>query len=172
MARYEGGRGNDTLDFRNRGDRDVEIFGSDGDDLIFGVDGNDTLDGGRGNDTIYGERGNDIILGGRNDDNLYGRDGDDRIIGEEGRDNLWGDAGRDTFFFSTRSDLQDDRLRDFSVNDGDKIEIRGQSFNVGISEQNRFSYDFDSGDLFFDDRRIAQLPTRIDFAPRLDINIV
>jgi Ca2+-binding RTX toxin-like protein len=171
MATRDGTRRDDRLDFRDSDDRELEAYGLEGDDLIFGTNNDDVIDGGEDNDTIYGERGNDTLLGSSGDDEIYGRDGDDRLIGEEGRDTLSGDAGSDTYFYRSISDLRDDKI-DFSVSEGDTIEINGVEFGIGTSDQDLFSYDSGSGDLSFRGDRLAELPTGLDFRPSSDIVII
>ena len=58
-------------------------------------DASDRLDGGNGNDTLIGGAGNDVLTGGR---------------------------GADTFKFLSKNDGTD-RITDFSVKQGDKIDI-------------------------------------------------
>lgn len=66
----------------------LNINGTNGDDVIHGGDGNDTIYGGDGDDVIYGGAGNDILNGG---------DGNDLIYGGAGSDRMTGGAGSDTF---------------------------------------------------------------------------
>ena len=82
------------------------VYGQGGDDNISGHDGHDVLYGGNGNDKIYGYWGNDTLIGGA------------------GSDTLAGGPGTDTFVFNA-ADLGSgaDRITDFSVSQGDKIDI-------------------------------------------------
>ncbi len=63
-------------------------------------------------DTLNGLEGNDY---------LYGYGGDDVLIGGAGNDTLIGGAGADTFVFDSSADV--DTVQDFSLADGDKIDI-------------------------------------------------
>ena len=83
---------------------ELDIRGSDGDDIIHGNDrggniqglhGNDTLYGGAGSDSISGRWGNDTLYGNAGNDRLYGDDGDDVLYGGDGEDKLYGGAGDD-----------------------------------------------------------------------------
>ena len=98
----------------NSATQDIDIFGSQGDDLfrtgtgddlIEGNDGaddidaeagNDTIRGGAGDDTINGNAGADTIEGGEGDDDLGGGGGDDTVTGGDGNDTLVGGNGADT----------------------------------------------------------------------------
>ena len=77
---------------------------------IIGTSGNNTLSGMAGNDYIYGGAGNDSISGGAGRDFLYGEAGADRFVFDDG------DFGGAT---SGTADL----LRDFSLVDGDTIDL-------------------------------------------------
>jgi len=73
---------------------------------------NNKLTGGAGGDVLHGDGGVDQIIGG---------DGDDHIWGDAGNDKLTGGTGADTFHFANGSGR--DTILDFSVSDGDKIEV-------------------------------------------------
>ena len=86
------------------------------DDTIFGGTKNDHISGGDGNDTLYGGAGSD---------HLFGGDGDDFLSGGIGSDGLNGGAGADIFHFdATALDGSTDTISDFSMTDGDVIDIR------------------------------------------------
>lgn len=93
-------------------DRPRLILGTRADDDIRGRRGGDTLDGMAGNDSLHGGRGGDLIRGG---------DGDDWLSGDRGDDTLWGGAGADSFHGVANSGT--DRIMDFSVAQGDRIEL-------------------------------------------------
>ena len=65
---------------------DINVIGSDNNDIIKGTANADTLDGGAGNDYLTGNAGNDIITGGG------------------GIDTLTGSAGIDTFTYAAATD--------------------------------------------------------------------
>ncbi len=113
---------NDTLNANH--DTGTAVYGGAGNDNISGHDGNDALLGQDGNDVIHGYWGNDWIDGGTGADTLYGDNGDDTLIGGAGADTLTGGAGADVFAFHA-ADLGTgvDRITDFSVSQGDKIDI-------------------------------------------------
>ncbi|MGY3572741.1 retention module-containing protein [Vibrio paucivorans] len=89
-------------------DTGIELRAGDGDDRIEGGDGDDQLFGGAGDDTLIGGAGNDILIGGL------------------GSDILTGGSGHDTFKWTTDSvdEGTTDTITDFSVNDGDAIDLR------------------------------------------------
>ena len=100
------------------------IYGNGGYDNIYGHDGNDTLYGGHGNSKIYGYYGNDTLYGGVGDDILNGGPGNDTLIAGYGSDQLAGGTGADTFaFLAANLSSGTDKITDFSVSQGDKIDI-------------------------------------------------
>jgi len=100
-------------------DQDV-LFGDDGGDLVYGNLGDDTCDGGAGADTIRGGQGNDSLTGGA---------GNDFVSGDRGDDTMTGGAGADIFHSS--SDAGVDRVLDFSVADGDRVQLDpGTTYNM------------------------------------------
>ena len=119
---FDGGAGNDTLDFSAfTSGRALDLgagtfsghgsatnfenaIGGSGDDTIIGDgssndlnggDGNDSLNGGTGNDTLDGAGGNDALLGSGGTDTLLGGEGDDTLLGGNGGDLLGGGTGTD-----------------------------------------------------------------------------
>lgn len=99
-----GTSGNNTLNANH--DTGTAVYGLGGNDNISGHDGNDSLYGGDGNDVIHGYWGNDIIDGGA------------------GSDILTGNQGADTFVFTAASVGKGvDTVTDFSVKEGDKLDI-------------------------------------------------
>jgi len=139
-----GGSGDDTL---NGGDGNDLIYGDAGNDIIDAGAGNDEVISGADNDTIQGGSGRDRLLAGTGDDTirggddqdvlhgqdgvdtlygdgatdtLFGGNGDDFLIGGAGRDFLYGGGGADTF---TLDNMDVDRVRDFQIGDGDRIDI-------------------------------------------------
>ncbi|ELV8626614.1 cadherin-like domain-containing protein, partial [Vibrio cidicii] len=86
---------------------------STGDDQIRGTDDNDI---------ILGHAGNDVLDGGLGDDVLYGGSGDDILIGGLGNDILTGGEGADIFKW-VDMETASDRVTDFSVAQGDKLDL-------------------------------------------------
>ncbi|WP_141347167.1 cadherin-like domain-containing protein, partial [Vibrio inusitatus] len=86
----------------------------------------DVLDGGSDDDILFGQGGNDILVGGSGDDLLLGGSGDDILFGGLGEDIMTGGTGADTFVW-TQSDLrvfnETDTIIDFSIDDGDKLDL-------------------------------------------------
>ncbi|MDJ0648675.1 MAG: calcium-binding protein [Xenococcaceae cyanobacterium MO_188.B19] len=152
-----GGTGEDTL----IGDEDNDqLYGGSENDRLLGGSENDTLSGGFGNDSLYGQHGSDNLNGGGDDDFLSGGSGFDGI------DTLTGGTGADRFSFSSpRGSI--DIITDFTWQQGDKIEVSARGFGGGIQPgllpwnqfhrgvaaqdaQDRFIYNPNTGDLFFD----------------------
>jgi Ca2+-binding RTX toxin-like protein len=145
------------------------LNGGDGADTLNGGLGNDTISGGEGLDTIFGGGGSDSLLGGLDNDYIFGGDGNDRLYGESGDDTLVGGAGSDTFGFyalpSTKEGI--DTIADFTVSDGDKIEISMSGF--GATSTNQFSYN--SGALYFAGTQFATLQSNSGLLPTVNPNI-
>ncbi|NKC32554.1 choice-of-anchor I family protein [Falsiroseomonas selenitidurans] len=146
------------------------VVGDAGADTLLGGDDNDTMWGGAGNDTVVGDAGNDRILGDAGDDNLFGLADDDVILGGadndfinggEGADRLLGQAGNDTIYGGLGADVllggagadifsfaafeeslrgQSDRIRDFSIADGDKISFQDIDTNGDLPGDQGFTF--------------------------------
>lgn len=95
--------------------------GGGADDDLAGKRGDDTLDGRAGNDTLDGQGGDDQERGGRGNDLVRGGPGDDWLAGDRGNDTLWGGAGADIFHSFAEAGV--DRVMDFSVLEGDRVEL-------------------------------------------------
>ncbi|MBD2021142.1 hypothetical protein H6F43_13230 [Leptolyngbya sp. FACHB-36] len=81
-----------------------------------------------------------------------------------GSDIIGGGAGADIFAFG--SPLEGiDTIADFAIEQGDKIEISGVGFGIGVTELNRFSYYAATGGLYFDNIQLATLPINLNFSP-------
>lgn len=126
IENVRGSNYNDTMWGNNSANT---IYGENGNDTLYGALGNDTIYGGDGIDIIYGDNrvaglsdGNDILYGGNGNDTLIGFGGDDTLYGEAGNDTLWGGLGADTFAFATGGGT--DSIRDFSLAQSDKIDLR------------------------------------------------
>lgn len=136
----DGGSGNDAL---SGGLGDDELSGGSGDDLLAGDAGADRLKGGAGNDTLGGGTEDDALNGGSGHDVLTGGAGRDYLNGSSGNDTLDGGAGRDRIYLGAGEDLayggadadrfvfrsQDldgsqDVIADFSVSEGDRLDLR------------------------------------------------
>jgi Ca2+-binding RTX toxin-like protein len=150
------GDGNDLDNYIYGSVADNSLDGRSGNDTIDGGDGNDKLDGGKNNDILSGDAGNDTLKGSSGNDRLYGGDGDDTLSGDSdddilnggaGNDLLKGGTGADRFQFTSVADGID-IIEDFNLAEGDKIEIIQTSF--GATSASQFSYDRDSGVLFYD----------------------
>lgn len=98
--------------------------GTTGDDVVVGKGGDDDLSGNAGADDIHGGSGADMIDGGTGDDFLHGGTGDDEIYGGSGNDIMFGGDDADTFIFeSGTTSSYIDTISDFSVGDGDMLDI-------------------------------------------------
>lgn len=88
-----------------------------------GTSGDDTLTGTSAGETLKGQAGDDVINGAGGDDILWGNDGDDVISGGAGADWLKGGNGADTYVLTDTADA--DTIADFSIANGDKIDLTG-----------------------------------------------
>ncbi len=142
-------------------DDDNSIIGTSGADRIYGLNGHDHIEagngddivrGGLGNDYIDGGAGNDLLIGGAADDILIGGLGNDILIGGEGADRYTGGEGTDLVIFELLDKASStggngiDTWTDFSLTDGDKIDISSLliNFKDGSSDIKSFisvSYD-------------------------------
>lgn len=118
------GIGDDTV-YGDAGGND--IYGHGGNDEIHGRDGADSLNGYVGADTLYGDDGDDSIFGGAGNDFLDGGAQNDTLDGGKGWDHLTGGAGADVFVFDQLNNNRD-TLTDFSVADGDKVDVSAYGF--------------------------------------------
>jgi len=104
-----GGAGNDWV---VGGKDDDALAGDDGADIVYGNIGNDVADGGAGDDLVRGGQDNDVLTGG---------DGADWLSGDRGSDTMTGGAGADVFH--TFGDAGIDRVLDFSLAQGDRVQL-------------------------------------------------
>jgi Ca2+-binding RTX toxin-like protein len=132
-------------------DKAIDGIGNKLDNTITGNDSYNTLSGNRGNDTLLGEGGEDRLIGGVGDDILTGGDGADRFYrwrSGTGVDTITDfQVGEDKLCFSARGFGGD------LVGVGMFSELAQEQFTLGTSattESNRFIYDTDTGNLFFD----------------------
>ncbi|MBL8771441.1 MAG: hypothetical protein JNK30_08675 [Phenylobacterium sp.] len=110
--------GNDTAS--GGADADWVVGGKDN-DLLFGDAADDLVYGNLGNDTCVGGTGNDIVRGGQDGDLIFGGDGADYMSGDKGDDTVIGGAGADNFH--TFGDAGLDRVLDFSLAEGDRVQL-------------------------------------------------
>ncbi|MDF3607130.1 hypothetical protein PE067_13900 [Paracoccus sp. DMF-8] len=139
---WNGGAGNDTL---LGGAGNDTLNGGAGNDALNGGIGTDRMAGGAGNDTLSGGAGNDTLFGGAGADRILGGAGDDRIIGGLGADNLFGGTGRDVFVFNDITESRAvaggrDTIFDFSIAEGDRIDLRGIDANTGLAGDQAFAF--------------------------------
>jgi len=113
-----GNQGNDTC-FGYAGD-DWVVGGKDN-DVLFGDAGHDIVYGNLGADTCNGGDGNDVVRGGQDHDVVRGDAGDDFVSGDRGDDTVTGGAGADRFH--TFGDAGIDRVSDFRVTEGDRVQL-------------------------------------------------
>ncbi|GAM73952.1 hemolysin-type calcium-binding region [Vibrio ishigakensis] len=75
--------------------------------------------------TIVDGDGDTVLTGSDNDDELIGGEGNDTLIGGLGSDILTGGGGADLFVFNEIDNTKEDVITDFSVTEGDSIDLAG-----------------------------------------------
>ncbi|NKD54820.1 MULTISPECIES: calcium-binding protein [unclassified Haematospirillum] len=126
----DGGEGRDTVLYRGQfPSLWVELNGSDSSAVwIGGVPGDvirnvENVTGGMGNDVLLGDVGQNVLHGDFGDDALSGGFGDDILDGGIGADIMIGGPGADLFVFSAFDPVPGDIIRDFSQDEGDRIDL-------------------------------------------------
>ena len=102
------------------------------------LDGNagaNRLDGGEGNDTLFGLGGQDILIGG---------DGADVLVGGLDADVMTGGEDADRFVFRSVIEAAGDVITDFSVAEGDRVDLRRTDANPTLAGDQAFSWIGDS----------------------------
>ena len=105
-----------------------------GNTLANRLDGNagaNILDGGEGNDAIYGLAGDDALMGG---------DGHDTLNGGLGADSLEGGLDADIFRFGSAVEANGDVIADFSMTEGDRIDLRRIDANADAPGGQAFTW--------------------------------
>ncbi|MDZ8186185.1 MAG: calcium-binding protein [Nostoc sp. ChiSLP02] len=139
--------------------------------FLFGGDGADSLTGGTGYDNLTGGNGNDTLVGGNGNDTLVGGAGNDILNGGAGNDILTGGLGADKFVFNSKVEGLD-IIKDFSMVEGDKIQISKAGFG-GIADFKNFSYNDATGALLFQGTQFATIENKpANFAISTDIQLV
>jgi serralysin len=113
-----GNTGNDTA---SGGLGDDWVVGGQDQDLLYGDEGADIVYGNLGDDTLWGGVGADLVRGGQGADLIRGEDGDDWLSGDRGNDTISGGAGADIFHGSQDAGI--DRVLDFSLAEGDRVQL-------------------------------------------------
>ncbi|UAB68887.1 cadherin domain-containing protein [Vibrio sp. SCSIO 43132] len=86
-------------------------------------------------DTLYGGSGDDIMFGQGGNDSLYGGAGNDILLGGLGNDILTGGDDADVFkWVKTDLDGSTDRITDFHIDDGDKLDLSDLFSDLSDSE--------------------------------------
>jgi Ca2+-binding RTX toxin-like protein len=78
---------------------------------------------------MFGGTGDDVLTGGGGADRLFGQGGQDTLSGGAGFDRLWGGAGADCFVY--RAGFANDWIFDFSVSEGDRLQIYSDAATEG-----------------------------------------
>jgi len=98
-----------------------------------------------GSDRIVGHAGTDVVNAGDGDDRINGGRGNDRLHGGAGRDLMIGGSGADRFVyldgdFAGASTRLADRIVDFSVIEGDVIDLSAMDAIIGSATNEAFTW--------------------------------
>lgn len=96
-------------------------------------------------DKLYGNSGANGITGWTGADLISGGGGNDWLYGASGADDLYGGTGADRFIFKSTAETGKtlataDTIFDFSVMDGDRIDLSGIDANIKVSGNQAFSF--------------------------------
>ena len=108
-----------------------------GNNLANRLNGNDAAN------TLAGHGDNDSLYGGGGLDTLFGNNGDDVLMGGAGSDTLMGGSGADSFMLLSVSDspyVGYDNISDFSVSEGDRIDLSWIDANANMSGNQAFLF--------------------------------
>ena len=120
--------------------------------VIEGTDGKDTLTGGKEDNLIFGQEDDDVLEGG---------EGTDILSGGAGNDTLSGVRGNNVFALALDEGI--DTIDDFSG--GDQILIEQEAFAFDATSTDQFTYDNDTGELFFEASTEGAEPVQIATLP-------
>ncbi|MCP9886292.1 calcium-binding protein, partial [Synechococcus sp. ATX 2A4] len=92
----------------------------------------ENINGGTQSDSLRGNALNNTLRGFGGNDRLEGRAGNDTLIGGPGNDTLIGGSGADTFRFDAplNATTNRDTITDFSIAQGDRIELENSVFTA------------------------------------------
>ncbi len=108
---------------------------------------------------INGTSGNDILMGNDSNNRIKGFAGDDYLEGGKGNDDIKGGSGADTFAFNSL-DGSVDVIKDFSIAEGDRLEVS----RSGFGSSRGFSYNESTGSLAFENEQFAILENKPSFS--------
>lgn len=123
-------------------DLNLQYLGGVGRDVVTGTDFRDSLAGSDGADVLAGGGAADLLLGGVGRDRLSGGDGNDRLVGQRGQDRLTGGLGADSFIFADGNAVRasGDRITDFRLAEGDRIDLTAIDAKVGNIRFDHFTF--------------------------------
>ncbi|MEH2330888.1 calcium-binding protein [Nostoc sp.] len=145
----QGGDSSNRID-ASRANQNISVFlnGRGGSDILLGGSGNDVLSGGLGNDRLNGNAGNDRLNGDLGNDILSGGAGNDTLSGGGSFNSgeidvltggvlFQGVQSVDTFSLNdSYRQAGHAIITDFSLTDGDKLNLRGSASDYTFVQQN------------------------------------
>lgn len=123
-------------------DLNLHYLGGVGRDVVTGTSYRDSLAGSDGADVLAGGGAADLLLGGAGRDWLSGDAGNDRLVGQAGKDRLTGGLGADNFIFAGSSAVRasGDTITDFSLAQGDRIDLSALDAKLGNARADAFTF--------------------------------
>lgn len=121
-----------VLDYETSQSYTMNVLVSDGlhtDTAVITVNLNDVYEGTTDTsdknviNVITGTKSSETIIGTEGADFIHAKQGADILVGIGGDDKLQGDAGKDIYYFDAAKTEGNDRIVDFSRDDGDKINV-------------------------------------------------
>lgn len=101
---------------------------------------NNAMTGNGGANSLSGGDGRDGIRALDGDDILDGGSGDDALNGGSGSDTLTGGSGADRFIFDVLEFRPRDTVTDFSVRDGDRIDLSAIDAQPSVADDQAFAF--------------------------------
>nr|WP_245295108.1 hypothetical protein [Pararhizobium antarcticum] len=147
--RFSGGTGTDTVAYTNATKGVVVNFNTPAantnDARGDSFSSIENLTGSSYADKLYGNSGANAITGGGGADLLSGGGGRDWLYGGADADDLYGGSGADVFVYKAVTDTGKtvaaaDTIFDFSILDGDRIDLSAIDANIKVSGNQAFSF--------------------------------
>jgi ELWxxDGT repeat protein len=104
------------------------------------ISGFENATGGNGNDSLIGNALNNSLSGGAGNDTLIGGAGNDYLDGGISADQLEGGSGADRFYFRSAAEASGDVIIDFSLAEGDRIDLRPLDANTALAGNQAFAW--------------------------------
>ena len=108
-----------------------------GRDTLTGIE---NVSGSGGSDTLTGDGAGNTLTGGGSRDTLSGNEGADTLIGGAGADLLTGGSGADAFVYQALTEINGDRIADFSHGQRDVIDLSAVDADASLDGVQHFTF--------------------------------